>query len=310
MAPTNEAPDLPPIGRHFEVAGRRLYLHRSGTGRPVVVFLAGGGMFGLGYLNVQARVAELTTSVVYDRGGTGWSDPIPLPRNAADVAEELRSLLETADLPGPYLFVGHSLGGLYARRFAQLFPAAVAGLLLLDPAHEDYSANEPEVARRAAEEWKKHPMPELTREQIEGYRPILTAMYAAWPPEVRTALIERHLDPTRVAIGIRETSNADELYEEIRRGGPVPVVPTIVYTAMGIDATQLAFATEEVARAQNAAKLATNSAYARSVPGAESRVLEHVAHLMIHIQGADAVIAGVRDLLARIAGVTGSPPAR
>ena len=116
--------------------------------RPVVVFLPGGGMFGLGYFNIHTLVSELTTSVVYDRAGTGWSDPIPLPRSAAEVAEELRTLLLTADLPGPYLFVAHSLGGLYARRFAQLFPADVAGFLLLDPAHEDYSANEPEIARR------------------------------------------------------------------------------------------------------------------------------------------------------------------
>ena len=31
-----------------------------------------------------------------------------------------------ADVPAPYILVGHSLGGAYARRFAQLFPAEVA----------------------------------------------------------------------------------------------------------------------------------------------------------------------------------------
>ncbi len=302
LPPTQEAHDLPPIGRRYEVAGRRLYLHRSGTGRPVVVFLPGGGMFGLGYLNIHTLVAELATSVVYDRAGTGWSDQIPLPRSAADVAEELRSLLRTADLAGPYLFVGHSLGGLYARRFAQLFPADVAGLLLLDPAHEDYSANEPEIARRAAEEWKKKPMPELGPEQIEGFRPILKEMYAEWPPEIREPLIERHLDPTGISTGLLEASNADELYDEMRRGGPMPAVPVIVYTAMGIDASQTVFSTEEVVRAQNAAKVATNSAFARSVPGAENRVLEDASHLMLHTRRPDAVIQGVRDLLGRIGG--------
>ncbi|MGI9068449.1 MAG: alpha/beta fold hydrolase [Pyrinomonadaceae bacterium] len=300
LPPTQEAHDLPPIGRRYEVAGRRLYLHRSGTGRPVVVFLPGGGMFGLGYLNIHTLVAELTTSVVYDRAGTGWSDQIPLPRSAAEIAEELRSLLRTADLAGPYLFVAHSLGGLYARRFAQLFPADVAGLLLLDPAHEDYPANEPEVARRAAEEWKKQPMPELGPEQIEGYRPILKEMYAEWPPEVREPLIERHLKPTQVRTGLLETSNVDELYNETRRGGPIPAVPVIVYTAMGIDASQTVFSTEEVVRGQNAAKLATNTAFARSVPGGENRVLEDASHLTIHTRRPDAVIEGVRDLLGRI----------
>jgi pimeloyl-ACP methyl ester carboxylesterase len=257
-------------------------------------------MFGLGYFNIHTRVAELTTSVIYDRAGTGWSDEVPLPRSASDVAEELRRLLHTADLPGPYLLVGHSLGGLYARRFSQLFPADVAGLLLLDPAHEDYPANEPEVARRAAQEWKKKPMPELGREQIEGFRPILEQMYAEWPAEKREPLIQRHLDPTQFRTGLLESSNVDELYEEMRRGGPTPTVPLIVYTAMGIDASQTVFSTEEVVLAQNAAKLATNSAFVRSVPGAENRVLEDASHAMIHTRRPDAVLQGVRDLLEQI----------
>jgi pimeloyl-ACP methyl ester carboxylesterase len=298
--PSQDTDDLPTVGRRYEVAGRRLFLHRAGTGAPVVVFLPGGGMFGLGYFNIQRRAAEFATSVLYDRGGTGWSDPVPLPRSVAEVAQELRGLLRVAELPGPYVFVAHSLGGLYARRFAQLFPAEVAGLLLLDPAHEDYPANEPEVARRAAEEWKGKPMPELGPEQIEGYRPILAEMYRDWPPEIRAPLIERHLDPARVRTGLLEASNVDDLYAELRGGGPIPAVPVIVYTAMGIDATQRVFSTDEVIRAQNEAKLATNLALARSVPGAESRVLEDASHLMLHIQQEEAVVQGLRDLLGRI----------
>lgn len=298
--PSQDTAALPPVGRHYDVDGRRLYLHRSGTGGPVVVFLPGGGMFGLGYFNLHDRAAAQATSAIYDRAGTGWSDAADLPRSAADVVEELRQLLAAADLPGPYLFVAHSLGGLYARRFAQLFPAEVAGVLLLDPAHEDYPANEPEAARRASEEWKGKPMPELTPEQIEGYRPILTAMYQEWPPEIRAALIDRHLRPAQVRAGLLEASNVDALYDEMRRGGPTAPVPTIVYTAMGVDATQRAFSTDEVIEAQNAAKLATNAGYAGSVPGAEHRVLADASHVMLHIQETETVMQGLLDLLARI----------
>jgi pimeloyl-ACP methyl ester carboxylesterase len=259
-------------------------------------------MFGLGYLNFHDRVAELTTSVLYDRGGTGWSDDVEWPRTAKAVVEELRGLLQAAALPGPYLFVGHSLGGLLARRFAQLHPNDVAGLLLLDPAHEDFQANLPEVARKASEAWKDKPMPEFTPEMIEGYRPILSAMYKSWPPEIREALVTRHLGPARVKIGLVEANNAEQLYDEVRHGGPIPPVPTIVYTAMGIDAAQLMFSSEEVVRAQNQAKLITNEAFARSMPGAESRVLEDAGHAMVHAQRLDTVMEGVRDLLARIRG--------
>jgi pimeloyl-ACP methyl ester carboxylesterase len=133
----------PPVGQYFEVGGRRLLLHQSGSGSPAVVFLAGGGAVGLDYLNVQKRAAEFTTSVLYDRAGTGWSDSVGLPRNSTEVTDELRDLLRSAQLPTAYLMVGHSLGGLYARNFAQRVPDEVAGLVLLDPAHEDYDAYMP-----------------------------------------------------------------------------------------------------------------------------------------------------------------------
>jgi pimeloyl-ACP methyl ester carboxylesterase len=114
------------------------------------VFLPGGGAVGLDYLNVQQRAVELTTSVLYDRAGTGWSDHAQLPRNSAEVTEELRELLRIVGVPSPYILVGHSLGGLYARHYAHRFPDEVAGLLLLDPAHEDYNACMP---KELVEQW-------------------------------------------------------------------------------------------------------------------------------------------------------------
>ena len=109
----------------------RLLLYRSGRGRPAVVILPGGGAVGLDYLNVQELAAKLSTSVVYDRAGTGWSERTELPRTCAEVTEELRELLQAAAVPAPYLLVGHSLGGLYARYYATRFPGDVAALLLI-----------------------------------------------------------------------------------------------------------------------------------------------------------------------------------
>src|ERR1700674_5105724 len=104
--PTTEV--TPPLGRYFDIGARRLLLHRSGSGSPAVVFLPGAGLVGLDYLNVQDRAAALTTSVLYDRAGTGWSDRVELPRTSAEVTDELRGLLRTAHVPVPYLLVGHS----------------------------------------------------------------------------------------------------------------------------------------------------------------------------------------------------------
>jgi pimeloyl-ACP methyl ester carboxylesterase len=131
----------------------------------------------------QDRVAELTTSVLYDRAGTGWSEHVDLPRSAAEVADELRDLLRTAAVPAPYVPAGHSLGAFYARRYAQRFPDEVAGLLLLDPGHEDIFSYLPEQAAELNEQMKPdlEQMPELTNEQLQSSRGafpliVLTAM--------------------------------------------------------------------------------------------------------------------------------------
>src|SRR5678815_3102284 len=105
--PSANALDLPPIGHRYTAGAGPLYLDRAGTGEPAVVLLPGGGMFGLGYFNVHMRVAEFTTSVVYDRAGTGWSDAVPVPRSAEDVVHELRQLLRGERLSVPYLSLIH-----------------------------------------------------------------------------------------------------------------------------------------------------------------------------------------------------------
>jgi pimeloyl-ACP methyl ester carboxylesterase len=180
----------PPLGQLYEAAGRRLWLHRSGSGgHPVVVFLPGASAVDLDYLNIHDQAATLTTSVLYDRGGTGWSDPAELPRTAAEVATELRDLLRAAGVPGPYLLAAHSLGGAYARRFAQLFPAEVAGVLYLDAFYEDTDAYMPERLHLA-----RLRLPDPGRLQLALMRPFARRMYqrmfTGWPGPVRQQLID------------------------------------------------------------------------------------------------------------------------
>jgi len=62
----------------------------------------------------------------------GYSEASPLPRTAKHFAYELHTLLERASVEGPYVMVGHSLGGLTVRIFAHAYPTEVAGLVLID----------------------------------------------------------------------------------------------------------------------------------------------------------------------------------
>jgi pimeloyl-ACP methyl ester carboxylesterase len=286
----------PPLGRLYEVDGRRLWLHRSGSGGPAVVFLPGASAVGLDYLNVHDEAAKLTTSVLYDRGGTGWSDPAELPRTAAEVATELRDLLRAADVPGPYVLVAHSLGGAYARRFAQLFGDQVAGVLYLDAFYELTDDYMPERLHLAT---VRQPSPGPL--QLALMRPFMRRMYrrmfASWPEPVRGQLTERHLSPQWWQAGVRERSNMAQLADELRGGGNVPDTPLIAITSLGIDPGMRLLMSGKTLREMNEAKLRLYTTLAGSVTQGENRVLDDARHSTITTDHPGVVVQAIRDLL-------------
>jgi pimeloyl-ACP methyl ester carboxylesterase len=292
----------PPLGRFYGVGGRQLLLHRSGRGSPAVVFLPGGGAVGLDYLNVQERAAALTTSVIYDRAGTGWSDRADLPRTSTRVTGELRELLRAAGVPAPYLLAGHSLGGLYARHYAQRFPGEVAALLLLDPAHEDYNAYMPQ---ELIEMWQAfdpgQALPdELPGELIALYRGLFEQEMAGWPVEIRERLIGCHLGPDWLLTGFREAGNVDQLYDEVRHAGPMPDVPLIVLCSMEVDGFKRAVSmgvSDALLREEIEGKRRLYTALAGSVPRGEIRLVD-AGHLTMHLRQPGAVLKAIQDLLA------------
>lgn len=132
-----------PIGQMVDVGGYRLHLYCQGEGSPTVIMEAGQGGFGLSWALVQPEVAQTSRVCVYDRAGLGWSDPSPRPRTVEVMVDELHTLLTTAGIPGPYVLVGHSLGGMIVRLYAHHYPQDVAGMVLVDSSHEDQFAPEP-----------------------------------------------------------------------------------------------------------------------------------------------------------------------
>jgi pimeloyl-ACP methyl ester carboxylesterase len=127
----------PPPGKLVDIGGWRLHLHCTGADGPAVVFLSGAGDFSFDWSLVQPAVADFALACSYDRAGSAWSDPGPIPRTMRQEAYELHSLLQKAGVDRPYVLVGHSYGGLLVRRFAESYPDEVAGMVLVDPTHED-----------------------------------------------------------------------------------------------------------------------------------------------------------------------------
>jgi pimeloyl-ACP methyl ester carboxylesterase len=143
IAKSNLAKKYPAPGQLVDVGGYKLHINCMGQGSPTVILGAGTADFSTTWAYVQPEVAKITRVCAYDRAGLGWSEPSPLPRTASTTVEELHALLVNAGIPGPYVLVGHSLGGLHMRLYAHNYPDEVVGLILVDSLHEDQAILDP-----------------------------------------------------------------------------------------------------------------------------------------------------------------------
>ncbi|MFN8125321.1 MAG: alpha/beta hydrolase [Candidatus Nanopelagicales bacterium] len=136
-------PDIP--GRqHLWCRGAR-----PGAGQPTVVVVSGAGDFSLSWRQVQSTIAAHHRICTYDRPGLGWSNASGTPRTARHIIPELTRLLRAADVRGPLVVVGHSMGGIYARMFAARHLSRVRGVVLVDPGDEHLDVAISRNARRA-----------------------------------------------------------------------------------------------------------------------------------------------------------------
>ncbi|MBT8446901.1 MAG: alpha/beta hydrolase [Gammaproteobacteria bacterium] len=208
-----------PPGRLVDVGSHRLHIFCLGAAAPTIVIDAGLGSFSLEWLRVQKRLARDYRVCAYDRGGYGWSESGPLPRNTDALTEELHALLRRAGLKPPFVLVGHSFGGYVVQSYARRYPAETAAMVLVDSSH-------PAQAR-------------VLRESIDGFptfrdprtrftsRPRLPANY---PPQLET-LAYQMMGQRRAARAqrneLREFVNSGS--QVLRSGAPVDV-PVIVVT--------------------------------------------------------------------------------
>jgi pimeloyl-ACP methyl ester carboxylesterase len=119
-------------GQLVDVGGHRLHVLCVGSGTPTVLLESGLGEEGAYWAWIWTAVARDAKVCVYDRAGRGWSDPAAAAQDGVAVATDLHILLDRAQVPGPFVLVGHSSGAQYVRIFAGRYPEQVAGMVLLD----------------------------------------------------------------------------------------------------------------------------------------------------------------------------------
>lgn len=288
MATAADQRTYPAPGRLVDVGGYRLHLHCAGEGAPTVVLDALFPGTVSNWIRVQPDIARTTRVCAYDRAGHGWSERGALPRDAENQARELRALLANAGVAGPYVVVGHSLGGLTVRMFAAMYPNDVSGMVLIEGTNPDA--------------WRRLGRPEgvgVDRNQLAVapflarlgvFRLGLIPLYAAdpdLPPRQRLEL-QAFFDSVKALQTIRDVDvSFSTALDQVRHAGGIGSKPlAVVVGSLGDGAVealrelfveQAALSTNSVTRVVGGAThsgLVANRAHAAQTSGVILQVVE------------------------------------
>jgi pimeloyl-ACP methyl ester carboxylesterase len=128
----------------IDLGGRRLHVVHAGprSDKPTIVLEHGAFGCASDWGVVQARLAAKGLhSIAYDRAGLGLSDPGPQPRDGRALNADLSTVLDAMGETGPFVLVGHSMGGLMVRLFALTHPSQALGVVLVDAVVPDVMAS-------------------------------------------------------------------------------------------------------------------------------------------------------------------------
>ncbi|HWC74353.1 MAG TPA: alpha/beta hydrolase, partial [Gemmatimonadales bacterium] len=188
-----------------DIGGRHLDVLRTGSGGPPVVFEVGLADSLDTWIPVSTAIGESTTAIAYSRAGFGRSDPSPDGYSAHQAVTDLHELLHRLPIAAPYILVGRSYGGLLMRLYTSLYPADVAGLVIVDGTHE---------------------------QQVQRYGQLDSTYPAAFRAYYDSVL--RTLAPSPEAGEIRETVRI-QTAGTVEGMTPLPDIPLAVLTSMRSD---------------------------------------------------------------------------
>jgi pimeloyl-ACP methyl ester carboxylesterase len=110
-----------PPGQLVNIGSHRLFTTIKGEKSPAVIMLPGMNAFSWGWREIQDEIAKISKAVTYDRSGYGWSEASPELYSSKQIVTELHTLLQRLEITPPYILVGASMGGVYAKHFASLY---------------------------------------------------------------------------------------------------------------------------------------------------------------------------------------------
>jgi pimeloyl-ACP methyl ester carboxylesterase len=144
-----DSQQIKPPGKLFTINDTQMHLYCTGSGSPTVVLEAASGGLGSSWGWVQPEVSKYTRVCSYDRRGRGWSTGDSQNLDLEQVSKDLHAVLWAAQINDRYILVGHSLGGLYSRKYQERYPEEVVGLVLIDSSHPSQFVTIPELSEKS-----------------------------------------------------------------------------------------------------------------------------------------------------------------
>ena len=236
---------VPPPGQRVDIGGYGLHIYCTGEGSdPTVVVDAGNADFSVTWTGIQREVEKSARICTYDRAGYGWSDVSPHPRTATQMSKELHQLLVNAKVEPPYILVGHSLGGMTIRVFADLYPDEVAGMVLVDAGHEDYLERMPPEYLKLNQRQQSYfstlgfmsrfGILHLIGNSSKG-ADLIPPQTAKLPKDVQSVYLMMISHPAYFDTTLAELRALPEISEEVRNTGLLGDIPLTILTADSID---------------------------------------------------------------------------
>jgi pimeloyl-ACP methyl ester carboxylesterase len=278
-------------GQLYDVGGYRLHLNCTGSGGPTVVLQSGLGAFSANWARVAPVVAGTTRVCAYDRAGQGWSEDAPSEQDGVQAAADLHTLLSRAGEHGPYVLVGHSIGGDHAMTYAARYPEQVAGMVLLDTT-SPYRATSTGAAH-AGPPSAVAVLPSLTRVGIGRLLP--TSFWSALPEPAASQVRAFAASPRGWRSTAAESASLPTLLTEAQALTTLDSTPLVVLTA-----EEHAAIPEWTAAHDRMAALSSNSSH-RTADASHGGLLEEE-------RGADLSARAIEDVVLAARSGANLPP--
>jgi pimeloyl-ACP methyl ester carboxylesterase len=284
-------------GELIDVGGYGLHLFCQGEGRPTVILESGLSATVAIWTRIQMRLANTTQVCAYDRAGIGWSESSSSEPDANFVVQQLHTLLHKANLQGPFVVVGHSMGGLFARAYTATFPKQVAGLVLLDTVHpnqgQDLSEETQAQQQRFMQllEWT----PTLARLGVLRVASWFNKIAEELPNHAQAAHQALLITPKHLQATLGEANQWEKITAQVRQQQDLGDIPLLVMSA-GTDEFGFGVQGSEQWQVlqQDLTKLSANSRYVVIPQATHHSLLTHPKHAAMTVAAITRLLKQVR----------------